>query len=62
MDAIYFHPAGHKHHFRNVEIKDGLADLKDDDGKLVYAAVPISTEPMSSHCVLSGEIPATKKK
>jgi len=49
MDGIYFHPAGHKHHFRKIEPKNGIADLKDDNGKIVFRDVPISTEPKAGH-------------
>lgn len=55
MDAVYYHPAGYKHHFRNVEAKDGIADLKDDDGKLVYKSVKITDEPQDGCAVLAGQ-------
>jgi hypothetical protein len=61
MDAIYFHPAGHKHHFRNVEPEDGKADLRDDEGKLIYAAVPVSAEPKDGHCVITGDAITAKQ-
>lgn len=60
MDAIYFHPAGHKHNFRNVEPKDGKADLCDDNGKLIYAAVPVSAEPKDGHCIITGDAKPAK--
>jgi len=62
MDAVYFHPAGYRHHFRNVEPKGGVADLKDDEGNLIYSSVPVSAEEKSGHCVISGEAAPAKKK
>lgn len=62
MDAVYFHPAGHKHHFRNVEPKSGKADLRDDDGNLVFKDVPISAEPKDGCVVISGYEPELSKK
>ncbi len=53
MDAVYYHPDGHKHHFRNVTAKDGKTDLHDDNSVLVYAAVPVSAEPKPGHVVLT---------
>jgi len=61
MDAIYYLPS-HKHHFRNVEVTDGKADLSDDDGNLVYSAVPISDAPEVGSCVVSGSKKSTKTK
>ena len=45
MDGVFYSSAGHKHHFRNIEPKNGKADLKDDCGKIILGGVPISTEP-----------------
>jgi hypothetical protein len=61
MDGIYFHPAGHKHHFRNVLPKNGKADLHDDDGKLVFKDVPVSTEEKPGHVIVPGAPPEKSK-
>jgi len=54
MNAIYYHPCGYKHHFRNPEIIGELANLSDDDGKLVYSNIPISETPKDGFCVIEG--------
>lgn len=61
MDGIYYHPAGHLHHFRDVEEKNGKADLKDDDGNIVYAEVSVSSEPKTGFVTITSTKPIKKK-
>lgn len=62
MNGVFYSPAGYKHHFRNIEPKNGKADLKDDHGKTVFANVSISTEPKTGQVFIEGYAPAKPKK
>ena len=62
MDGIFFHPAGYKHHFRDIAPKNGVADLKDDSGKIIIAGAPISTSPQLGHVCLPGYKPEKAQK
>ena len=44
------------------ENPDGTVDLGDATGKLLVGSCPVSTEPITGHCVLTGdEFPEPKK-
>ena len=53
MEATLFFES-HKHHFRNPIIKDGKADLYDDDKNLIYSGIEISATPENGKCVIIG--------
>ena len=60
MDAVFYHPAGHKHTFRGIEVKYGKADLIDTIA--TYKGVPVSEVPKEGHCVIiGGERPKVSK-
>lgn len=61
MDAVYHHPAGHKHHFRKPEVKGGKATLKDDSGKVIFTDVPVSDKPEPGKCVITGAEKSSEK-
>ena len=54
MTAIHYSKSG-KHHFRQVKIEGGKAQLSDDRGVLIYKNVPISETPEHGKCVVSGQ-------
>lgn len=60
MDAVY-HAPHHKHTFRNVTVKGGKAELKDESGRVIYKGVEVSESPETGKCIIIGGLPKEPK-